>query len=288
MVMTSALDVHAQKSAASYQAFHADWAARVKTEADLLRELKADFVFSNVGYLPLAGAQQAGIPNAALCSLNWHDIYRHYCGDDEISQQIHDCYAHADTFLRTTPGMAMDTLPNVMPVAPIADLGTNKRDELERRLHLSREEKLVLVSMGGIASRLPMEDWPSMDGVRFLVQQSWQVQRPDSIVLESIDMSFSDLLASCDGLLCKPGYGSFVEAACGGVPVLYVDRGEWPESPALESWLAQHAACKKITREQSERGDFHNELQHLLQAPHPARNIPSGASQVAEWLAQRL
>ncbi|MGB8517880.1 MAG: hypothetical protein WCD45_08320, partial [Gallionella sp.] len=106
MMMTSALDVDAKNSAAAYQKFHADWAARVAAEADLLRELKADFVFANVGYLPLAGAQLAGIHNAAMCSLNWYDIYRHYCGDDAIAQQIHRCYAHADAFLRTTPGMA--------------------------------------------------------------------------------------------------------------------------------------------------------------------------------------
>jgi len=39
--------------------FHADWDARVSAEARLLRELGADMVFSNVGYLPLAGAQRA-------------------------------------------------------------------------------------------------------------------------------------------------------------------------------------------------------------------------------------
>ena len=288
MMMTSALDVDAKNSAAAYQKFHADWAARVAAEADLLRRLKADFVFANVGYLPLAGAQLADIHNAAMCSLNWYDIYRHYCGDDAIAQQIHLCYAHADAFLRTTPGMAMDNLSNVIPIAPIADLGANKRDKLNRRLQLSHEEKLVLVSMGGITSRLPMENWPRMDGIKFLVQENWQVQRADCMVLESLNMSFSDLLASSDALLCKPGYGSFVEASGSGIPVLYVDRGDWPESPALEAWLAQHSACKKISREQAEQGDFHAELHSLLQLPRAKNTSPSGAAQVADWLAQRL
>ena len=123
MVMSSALDVRADDSRAAYRAFHADWDARVADEAHLLRELGADMVFSNVGYLPLAGAQRAGIANAALCSLNWFDIYRHYCGDDAIAAQIHACYANADAFLRATPGMAMETLPNLVPVAPIAAVG---------------------------------------------------------------------------------------------------------------------------------------------------------------------
>src|SRR5690606_15048011 len=98
-----------------------------------------------------------------------------YCGDNEITAQIRDCYANADAFLRATPGMAMSSLPNLVPVAPIAVIGANQRDELNRRLRLSREEKLVLVSMGGIASRLPVERWPRIDSVRWLVQQDWQI-----------------------------------------------------------------------------------------------------------------
>jgi hypothetical protein len=81
MLMSSALDVRVEESCAAYRAFHADWNARIADEAHLLRELGADMVLSNVGYLPLAGAQHADIPNVALCSLNWADIYRHYCGD---------------------------------------------------------------------------------------------------------------------------------------------------------------------------------------------------------------
>lgn len=288
MAMSSAIDVLADESRAAYRRFHADWDARVADEARLLRELGADLVFSNVGYLPLSGAQRAGIANVALCSLNWFDIYRHYCGADEVSAQMFDGYANADAFLRATPGMAMDSLPNLLPVAPIADIGQNRRDKLDRHLHLSREERLVLVSLGGIASRLPVERWPRIDGVHWLVQDSWQVRHPDAIVLESLPLHFSDLLASCDALLCKPGYGSFVEAACSAAPVLYVSRADWPESPALIEWLQRHGQCREVSRAMLERGDFATALHELWQAPPRAAAIRCGANQVAEWLLQHL
>lgn len=288
MVMSSALDVRVEESRAAYRAFHADWEARIAEEARLLRELGADMVFSNVGYLPLAGAQRAGIANAALCSLNWLDIYRHYAGDDDIAAQIHDCYARADAFLRTTPGMAMETLPNLVTVAPIAAVGNARRDELDRHLKLSKEEKLVLVSMGGIASRLPIERWPRIDGVRWLVQGSWQVEHPDAIVLESLPLGFGDLLSSSDALLSKPGYGSFVEAACSGTPVLYVNRPDWPESPALVEWLQRHGACREVSREQLERGAIRQALFELWSLPAPVAPDPAGAAQAADWLMNRL
>ena len=288
MGMSSALDVRIGESRAAYRAFHADWETRVAREARLLHELGADAVFSNVGYLPLAGAQRAGIANAALCSLNWFDIYHHYTGDDETAAQIYACYAGADTFLRATPGMAMETLPNLNPIAPIAAVGENRRDVLDRHLKLSKDEKLVLVSMGGIASRLPLECWPHIDGVRWLVQESWQVRHPDAVVLESLPLGFGDLLASSDALLCKPGYGSFVEAACSGTPVLYVDRPEWPEAPALVEWLHRHGVCREVSRQQLERGSLRQSLLDLLEAPVPVPPRPDGTAQTSAWLMDWL
>jgi hypothetical protein len=287
MAMTSALDVHTGESRMAYHDFHADWNARVADEARLLRDLGADFVFSNVGYLPLAGAQYAGIANAALCSLNWFDIYRHYCGDDAIAKQIYRSYAQADAFLRATPGMAMETLPNVVAVAPIAALGKDRRDELRRFLKSSAQERLILVSMGGIASRLPMERWPRIDGVRWLVQKSWQVRHADAIVLETLPMEFGDLLASCDALLCKPGYGSFVEAACSATPVIYVNRPDWPEAPALTEWLHRHGTCREVARARLESGDIADDLSGLWSAASPVAPLPDGAGYVADWLRER-
>lgn len=288
MLMHSPFEVDVDNSRAAYQNFHANWDDLVREEAEILRELKADLVFSNVGYLPLAGAQRAGIPNVALCSLNWADIYRHCCGEDAISRQILSCYQAADAFLRTTPGMPMSDLTNLIPVLPIAAIGTNRRDELNQLLKLSQHEKLVLVSMGGITSRLPVEDWPRCDGIRYLVPANWQTQHPDAIVFDDLPMSFNDLLASSDALLSKPGYGSFVEAAATGVPLLYVGRPDWPESPALIEWLQCHGACREISHNALIQGNIADELDQLWNATKPAQVIPCGAEQVARCLAEKL
>ena len=288
MMMSSALDVLVEESRVAYRAFHRDWDKRVADEAHLLRGLDADMLFSNVAYLPLAGAQRVGIPNAALCSLNWADIYRHYCGEDDIAALIAGCYAGADAFLRATPGMAMADLPNLVPVAPVAAVGKNRRTELDHHLKLSKDEKLALVSLGGIASRLPIERWPRIPGVRWLVQESWHIEHPNAVILETLPMSFSDLLASCDVLVCKPGYGSFVEAASGGVPVLYVNRPDWPEAPALVEWLQQNGLCREVARDTLEQGKIADVLEEIWNAPKPVPVIPEGAQQVAKWLAERL
>lgn len=146
----------------------------------------------------------------------------------------------------------------------------------------------MLVSLGGFDSRLPTETWPRIPGVRWLIPASWRSAHPDALTLEALDMDFSEVLSSCDTLICKPGYGSFVEAASNGVPVLYVARDDWPETPYLEHWLHENDTARKVTRDRMERGEFFDDLFDILAAPRKMPGAPSGASQVADWLADRL
>ncbi|MCX7626901.1 MAG: hypothetical protein N2Z69_00565 [Methylophilaceae bacterium] len=292
MVMASALDVKVQESLQAYVAFHADWDARVGHEVRRMAALRPDFVLSNVAYLPLAAARRAGIPSAAMCSLNWADILAHYCGAlpgvAPILDQMREAYAAADVFLRVTPGMAMAGLPNLRPVGPVARLGRDRRREIDRRLGLAAHEKLVLITLGGIATRLSVEAWPRFPGVHWLVQADWRVRRPDFHALESLGLDFTDILASCDALLCKPGYGSFTEAACNGIPVLYVRRDDWPEQPCLVEWLSRHGSGLELERQALASGTLGNALQELLSRPKPRPVAPDGTAQAAGHLARSI
>lgn len=292
MLMSSALDVQVQGTAAAYQRLHRDWGLTVSNEARTLREIAPDFVFSNVGYLALAGAHRAGIPCAGMSSLNWGDILDQYCGavsgTHQIVEQIHLSYANAGAFLHLAPGMPMPHLENRLPIGPVAHAGRNRRGEIDNFFGLESGEKLVLVSLGGFDSHLPTEHWPRIPGVRWLFPASWRSAHPDALILEGLEMDFSDVLASSDALICKPGYGSFVEAACSAVPVLYVSRADWPETPYLAQWLDAHGNGKVVARQRLESGDFFDELYDLLDAPTKPPAAASGIAQAADWLAQQL
>lgn len=292
MLMTNAVDVLAEQSAQAYAEFHRDWETRVAREAALLAQLAPDAVLADVSYLALAGAGAAGIPAVAMCCLNWADIYRHYCGGHAdagaILRQMLDAYNSARRFLKVQPTMAMPGLNNAQEIGTIALGGEDRRDAINALLGLQPDEKLVLVGMGGIPMRLPMEDWPRLPGVRWLVQASWQVRHPDAIELERLGLPFVDALRSCDALLTKPGYGSFAEAAVNATPVLYLRRLDWPEEPYLIEWLKRHGACLEVERQRLMRGDVADELQALLAQPAALPPLASGAAQAADILAQML
>lgn len=290
MQMANALDVEREKSAQAYRSFHADWKGKVAREAQAMRALRPDVLLANVPYLSLAAASEAGVPAVGMCSLNWADIYCHYCAQDsacnEIGAQMLEAYNSARCFLKIQPAMPMPDFSNTFSIGPIVREGQNRRALLSEKLCLEKEEKLVLVAMGGLEFRLPVENWPRMPGVRWLIPHAWEVRREDMPPMESLGMEFADLLASCDAVLTKPGYGTFAEAACSGVPVVYAARKDWPEEPYLVEWLRQHGVCAEVEREQLMAGELEEIFTEIWRMAKPPRPLATGASEAAQYLLE--
>lgn len=291
-VMHNAVDIDLAASAKRYREFHVDWARRVTAEADWLRQRQVDAVLSNVAYLPLAGAKAAGIPAASLCSLNWAELFAYFFGAEGWAGDIHremlSAYNESLGFLRVSPGLPMADLHRCHPIAPIADIGQRDRTRVARLLDLKEGERWVLLAMGGMPFRLPLEDWPQIAGLNWLVPDAWQVRRADVRGVDRADLDFRNLLASVDAVITKPGYGTFVEAACSGIPILYLQRDDWLETPHFAAWLAVHARAEVLSRRQLETGEVIEALQRLWRAPLPAAPGAGGAVQAAQWLVATL
>jgi hypothetical protein len=275
-VMIDATHIDLPASAAAYRQAHADWPGQVSAEAHFLASRKPDLVLTNVSYLPLAGAALAGVPSLSLCSLNWADLFAHFFGDEPWAASIHAemlaAYRAAQSFLRITPGMPMPQLGNVVKIGPIAAIGQK---------HELGGDQAILIAMGGIAHRLPLEQWPRLPGVRWLVAADWHCQHPDAIAFESFGLNFTDLLCSVDAVITKPGYGTFTEAACNGTSVLYQRRTDWPEQDCLIEWLVQHGNAREVAAEALQTGELAASLGLLRQQAAISRPQASGAAEAA-------
>lgn len=291
MVMDTALDVNVAQSAAAYARLHRGWDHQVQQEAKALERLAPDFVLANVPYLTLAGAAMAAIPACAMCSLNWADIHQHFFlgiqGSDSIQTQMLDAYRRAGVFLQLEPGMPMANLPNRHTIGPVARLGANRRAEIDEKLGLPRDTRLVLIAPGGVDLRLPVERWPRASNIHWLVPAVWQVSCPGTSAMEALGVTFTDILRSSDAVIGKPGYGLFTEAACNGIPLLYVRRPDWPEEPYLVSWLRQHGRCLEIDRPALERGEIAASLEKLWHQPPKPPVIPLGIDQAVAMLVEQ-
>ena len=281
-VMHDATRIDLAASANAYRTAHTDWASRVAGEAAFLKSLAPDRVLTNVSYRPLAGAARVGIPAYSLCSLNWADLFEHYFGHEPWAGEIHAemlaAYGAAKAFLRVTPGMPMPSLTHCVDVGVIAALG-------QRHPLPTSARRNVLIAMGGIAHRLPVDDWPRLPGICWLVPAAWQCRHPDALAFESLGPDFTDLLASVDAVITKPGYGTFTEAACNGTPVLYQRREDWPEQDCLIDWLENNGCCREITEQALTVGDLAAALDTLWSQPKPSAPACDGALTAAQRIA---
>ena len=291
LVMNSALDIDLEASAAAYAELHSDWQQRVDEESRWLELLAPELVLADVPYLTLAAANQAAIPSAALCSLNWADIYRHYFRHRKearkVLAQMESAYRSARVFLCPEPSMSMPFLDNRVAIGSVAAQGCCRRDELMHQLGLGGRQSLVLVAPGGVKTRFAMEHWPVDRGIHWLVSERWRVQHPNVSPLENTGLSFTDLVASCDAVLGKCGYGTVTECVVNATPLMYIPRPDWPEEQVLLRWLDDHNAAISVEPVRLGSGEFTDLVTRARTLPVKACQAV-GAGQAADYLLELM
>jgi UDP-N-acetylglucosamine:LPS N-acetylglucosamine transferase len=97
-----------------------------------------------------------------------------------------------------------------------------------------------------------------------------------------------DVMASCDAILTKPGYGTFAEAACNGIPLLYVQREDWPESVHLVDWLRDRVPVRAVAADDLAAGRFAEPLRALFADGIAPPVAATGIAEAADLLQSLL
>jgi hypothetical protein len=290
--MHDALHIDDASSAARYRALHADRARLLERERDALRALGADLVLANVGWLPLAAAASLGLPAFGASSLNWADVLdgrgARGQGLGAVVDWMRSCYDRADALFALEPGMPFDGFARRVRVAPISRRGTPRPAALRAALEAPADAKVMMIAFGGLRLDVDTRGWRLPEGWRAVTLTEGGADGPTVRRGESLGWAYIDLLASCDLLVAKPGYGTFAEAGFASRDTLAVPRDDWPEAPFLQRWLERHARCAAIGLDALRAGAFDDPLAALAAQParEPARG--DGAAEIAEAVARRL
>lgn len=292
-IQHDALHIDHSATREAYELAHAEWPEKLEQETGFLLRLRPDLVLSDVAYLPLAGAARAGIPALAMSSLNWLDVARHYYGHAAWAQpilgQMAEAYASARGFIALTPSMSGHGGMLPLPVGPVACLTTAEAGQsLRASMSIAPAQKAVLVALGGFSMDLPVDAWPERDDLVYLLPESWDCSRHNVRYYSPVDHAFTALLQGADAVLTKPGYGTFVEAACAGKPVLYLPREDWPEQPALIDWLQTAGRCRAVTLDALAGDAWLDALWDLLSLPARVPVTPTGIDEAVDLLLPYL
>lgn len=294
-MMHDAMQVNVPDSWALYHDRECHWPRHLEAARTLVARCRPDLIVSDVGEMPLAAGQALGIPTIAMSSLNWADMAQFYfhrlVGSAPIIDRLRKIYDHTTLALRLSPGMPMrgQAEQRLPPVGSVSLLTRQAIDaDLLAELPYPDQPRL-LIGLGGIETGLPLANWPQQSRLNLLVanQKGLPAHGDPARGIINADTlrarfgwNFCDLLACCDAVVCKPGYGTFVEAALAATPVLYVSRNDWPEQPVLISWLLEHARCAELSQTQLQQGDFQQALE-MLRARPKLPPIPRDGARVA-------
>ena len=273
MIQRDALSIDAEKSYQAYCEFHKNWQEKVKLEADSLASQNIDLVVANAPYLSLAAAGQANIPCIGFCSLNWAEIYAHFFKhkNEKILNEILHAYEEADFFICPEPSMPMPNIKNRVDVGPVAQL----YQDYVPRPEINPSSKLILISMGGMDLQIEVGKWQAVEGLHIILPDNQPFHDTEKFsTLASLGLNYQEALQLCDVLVTKPGYGSFVEAAIQGKPIISLPRKNWPEAKLLLSWYKNSMNCTEISVEEFNTGSF---LENIRETITPSKQIyPSG------------
>lgn len=297
-IMHDALNVDIAASWRRYQDREQHWASHLEQACAIVQKINPDLIVSDVGEMPLAAGQSLGIPTVAMSSLNWADMARFYFseipGSAPTLERLTSIYDNATLALRLSPGMPMRGQREcLMPAVGV--VSTSPRDVMARHLAAEMphpEQPRILIGMGGITTDLALRDWPQQSAFNLLVANQTALPAtgdPQRAIVNADTLrarcgwNFCDLLTGCDAVICKPGYGTFVEAALAGTPVLYVRRNDWPEQSVLIDWLQQHSVCAELAMDDLMQGNFQDSLAALMaQSKKPTKPpIPRDGALIA-------
>ena len=267
----------------------------IAQERLFLQHEEVGLVVADIPAIPLAASQRSGIPNIAVGNFSWDWIYADYAKTDlhweYFVEKFRTVYEQTDLLLRLPFAPPMEQFPKRKGVPLLASPGTPRRGEIVDMSHndISTGKPWVLLSFTSLDLNVQaLENIRAHDDYEFFCVEP--LAYPMSCI-HSIDrhkVSFADILASCDIVISKPGFGLVSECIVNNKPLIYSDRGEFAEYPYLVEGIEKYLKNVHIPSEQLYAGDFFQTLEKIKTAPEPTGFIKrSGAETIAEELLKQ-
>lgn len=257
-------------------------------EQQFLEQNNAGLVVADIPAIPLAAAQKLGLPNLAIGNFSWDWIYEAYATEnptwDFFIQKFSSVYNQTDRLLRLPFAPSMAIFPNRTDIPLLASPGISQRKKMRI---LSTDKPWVLLSFTSLDL-----GFRALENIRALSNDyEFFCVEPlhyEASCIHSIrrnKVSFADILASCDIVISKPGFGLVSECIVNQKPLIYADRGDFAEYPYLVEGIEKYLKNIHLPSADLYAGNFLHALEKIQTAPEPKYTLPSGG---AEMIAREL
>lgn len=238
-IQSDSVTVEKRKTLQAYMTLAGQNTVRLEEEVRFCRDQRVDAIVSDIPPFAFEVARRAGVPSVAVANFTWFNIYepyvREYPSFAPFLETIRRQYQMADLLLELTPSMGMPYFGNRVKIPPVAKPGRNLGGIVKDRLSLGRNGHLALIYVG----ELGMENirWKDLEKFRdwnFLGIYPLPGGPANYHLLDKKDFPYEDLVASCEVMVTKIGYGVVSQGLINGTPLIYLPREDFAEFPVLE------------------------------------------------------
>ena len=294
VVQHDGLDFDIDATRDRWRAFAGEFDSRASTEGNLLREADVNIVVGDIPPLGFAAASHAGLPSFAVSNFTWDWIYALWPDFEDIVARVRSGYGHADALLRlplhATDAEAFVAFEHVRDVPLIGRHATRSRDAIRCDLGLAADRRVVLISFGGFnAAGLDVSQLGRWSDYTFVLIQHKGSLPANVLNLNESPADYVSLLAACDVVVTKPGYGIVADCLANRVAVLFTDRGPFREYEVLARDLTRLGRARYVPRQTVLSGALGPDLDALLESDLRWTDLPmNGADVVADHVLHRV
>ena len=271
----------------------ADWDALVRSEAEWLNSQKARLVVSDIPAIPLQAAALAGVPSVAVTSFSWDWIYSAFRHQDpfwqEVIEKFRNGYKSCPLLLRSPFSGPMKSFERVEDIRLVARPGEDRRRELAALTGADPRKPWLLFCLSHLEFQSP-NCLAEFSDYQFLTAGDLNWEAPNCFSLDPKAHRFADLVASCQAVVTKPGFGILSDCAVNNKPIIYVEREGFLEYPILVDGIKRHLRGWHTPLQSLYRGKLGPALEAfsagLPAAPEPLQT--PGPDEVAHRLYQLM
>lgn len=290
MFQLDSIRVDLPRSLAAAEKIQSQREALIEKERAFLRREKIEVVVADIPAIPMEAAKAEGLRAVAVGNFGWDWIYADFIARDArwraVSESFSRGYAQADALLKLPFAEPMAAFRKQISLPLVASPGRARREEIAKHYGASAAKTWVLLSFTSL-------DWDEATLARvsrmtdfefFTVMPLAWNNCPNIRAVDRHLVPFADVIASCDMVVSKPGYGILSDCCVNDKPLVYAEREDFCEYPVLEAAIKRHMRGVHIPAAKLYAGEMETYLHAALRVPAPREPIASGGAEIAAGL----
>ena len=214
-------------------------------------------------------AERAALPSVSITNFTWDVIYQTYLAEHPAFAPLIDemtaFYGKASLALTLPYPCDTSMFPRRQEIPWIARCSSLSKAAARAKFDLPQSATIVVLSFGGLGlDRMPWERLKRQQEFLFVTTGDAKKSDGNIVVLPDTQSQYEDLVRAGNAIVTKPGYGIVADVLAHQLPILYTDRGEFPEYPRLVEALRACATSEFIPQNELLAGNLAPYLSRLL------------------------